>query len=184
MVPQPPTGMQDRLRPRGFTLVELVMVLLVLTFLAGMLVTQIDSFTGDESGVDGGTPRSVATRTTMRMIRNSIMGSGGKPGAWADLGQRQGLFIKEVDDLLLEGTEPEFALKYPGVTAYDPFAKTGWRGPYALASGGSIRDAWGNPLVIEDLTGDEQNMLLRSAGRDGTLGNDDDITLMIRGVQP
>lgn len=158
---------------------ELVMVLLVLTFLATALVPQISGF-----GVADKSAETITTEATMRSIRNAIMGTDGRPGAWADLGQRDGFFIKQVEFLLLAANDPGFSLvqaAHPGIQAFDPVTQIGWRGPYLATGRAGIVDAWGRTLVIEDLDGDEQNIRLRSFGPDLD-DNSDDVTLMLRGT--
>lgn len=90
----------------------------------------------------------------------------------------------------------------PGVaetntSSYDPTAGHGWRGPYILPGIGkyplpdatnftrdygekddpTILDGWNHPIVIS--ANGEISAVLRSAGRDGILGNADDIVLTL-----
>ncbi|MDG2222250.1 MAG: type II secretion system protein [Rubripirellula sp.] len=131
---------------RGFSLIELSIVVLVLAILSGIVVpllgglNQISTPTGTKSD------KEIITETTMRSIRDAILGSETKPGAWADLGHRPQLFPTDPIQLVAEN--------HPLVGAFDPVTKIGWRGPYLR---GSIRqpdganvfvDGWGNPLTI------------------------------------
>ena len=157
----------------GFTLVEMVLVIVVLAILAGVVV----SLLGDLaiSTPDGEkTPQQIATEQTMRQVRNAILGSKSQAGMWPDLGQRPELFPTDPNIVLVE-TAPSGVP--PHLQSFDPLTGLGWRGPY-LAGPTQLIDAWGNPLVIQIPDFDSDGKLedddvryarLVSAGEDGVL---------------
>ena len=145
---------------QGFSLIELVLVVMILAILAGLVIPLIGNFTpgGEKS------EKQIVTETSMIAIRDAILGTATSPGAWADLGQQPALFPTNPFWLTLEYEQlsslaPAIYAKGP----FDPVTKIGWRGPYLkgsliLDSEGEIlrdfegnaflQDAWNNPLTI------------------------------------
>jgi prepilin-type N-terminal cleavage/methylation domain-containing protein len=166
---------------RGFTLIELVMVLVILTALAAGVVSLVDR--GVE--IDGKSIETVATEKSMLTIRDVIMGTTTQPGMWADLSQRPEFFPQSLVVLFLEDGSIQSVPQFSSVTSFDPVTKTGWRGPYLTQASGrdennlpTVIDAWGNPIVIQivDIDGDtiqeEEDVRyarLVSLGEDGLL---------------
>lgn len=162
------------IKRRGFTLVELVLVLTVLAVLAGMVVPMVG---GLEISTPYGqkSPEQIATEHTMQQIRDAIMGRPSRPGAWSDLGQRPETFAVFADPNVLLSEMPPLGL--PGhLQNFDPVTRLGWRGPY-LTGVTRLIDAWGNPLVMQiDVNADGvvdafdlRYARLVSAGPDGIL---------------
>lgn len=186
---------QPRLR-RGFSLVELVVVLVILVALAGLVIPLIGSQTEDS--------RNTATNASLTELRNVILGTYRqdmdkrlpRPGYYGvntkgrtDKPQLRYLFINP-------GTYTAPGTLETTAPTYDPLYKRGWRGPYFMNSTGrylvdaarnftkdygenddpAVIDGWGNPIVIVE-TGTRAE--LRSAGPDGILQTTDDITLTL-----
>ena len=99
----------------GLTLLELTVVLLVLIGLSGLMLPFV--------GGTGQYAQCTATETTMRAIRDAIVGSFDKPGYTEDMkgltGNNLGL-PNNLDELVNQGVQPNF----------NPATKKGWRGPY------------------------------------------------------
>lgn len=135
---------------RGFTLAEIVIVLIVLVALAALVVPLIGGL-----AINGKSQEQIATEASMRAIRDAVMGTSSKPGAWPDLGQRPDMFPQDPQLLLAElsvvqGVEPS-------IVPFDPVTKIGWRGPY-LSGVSKLVDGWGNSIVIQvgDVNGNGQ----------------------------
>lgn len=132
---------------RGFTLIELVLVIMILAILAGFVVPMIGGL--NQISTPGGpkSHRQIVTETTMRAIRDAIMGTETRPGAWGDLGQRPELFPRNPNYLLLEYPAITAVSEYSALMKFDPVTKIGWRGPY-LTGVSRLVDAWGNEFEI------------------------------------
>ncbi len=135
---------------RGFSLIELVLVVMVLAILAGFVIPLIGNFTpgGEKS------EKQIVTETSMLAIRDAILGTATSPGAWADMGKQPALFPRKPFWLTLEYEQlsslaPAIYAKGP----FDPVTKIGWRGPYLKGSlvhdseGEIVRDPEGNPFL-------------------------------------
>ena len=174
-------------RRTALTLLELLITLVVLAALAGIVVPLLS-----------GTTDMAQTRVTnanLVMVRDAILNRyrpdmlgrlprPGQPGLDAgrpDRPQMRYLFVNPATE---EATE-----------TYDPLARKGWNGPYLARNFGTytadptnfttdygqtgdpcVTDGWGRPIVIREET---PNVVLRSAGPDGMLGTDDDLTLVL-----
>ena len=130
---------------RGLTLVELVLVLVILTALAALVVPLLDLQIGPEG--NGKSPERIATEESMRVIRDTIMGTPDQTGVWADVGQRPAMFPRDVAHLYSEYNASLSAL-YPGLVEFDATTAIGWRGPYLIGEPISL-DGWGLPLAIQ-----------------------------------
>jgi len=152
--------------PCGFTLVEALMVILILGILATIGVTQFTDFSKDA--------RTAVTNEKLVAIKLAIIGdphfyAGGeytKPGYQAHCGAPP----VTLNDLIT----------MPGAgacsTVYDPFLKTGWRGPYLSSTDSSWnQDGWGTTLEYF-VTGPPVRTI-RSCGPDKICGNTDDLSL-------
>jgi prepilin-type N-terminal cleavage/methylation domain-containing protein len=152
---------------RGFTLIEILLTLTVLTALLMIGIPQFTNFTGDA--------RRAVTRDRLSAIREAIVGdprlvSAGvytKPGYLGNC-------LKVPNALSCLSTKPTDAgLEPTCVNNYDPVTRLGWNGPYLdTASGDWDKDAWGNEISYSS-----GSRTLTSKGPDGNLGGSDDISL-------
>lgn len=153
-------------RARGFTLIELIVVLVLLGVIAAVAIPRFVDLTGAGK-------RNV-TRERMNNIRRAIMGDptvvvGGRfsfAGFRGDLNQ----LPDPLAQLATQGALP----------AWNAFSRRGWNGPYIDA--GQLSDGWGNPISIGGFDADGVNgrtFTLRSAGPDGVAGDADDILLTV-----
>jgi len=152
--------------PRGFTLIEIILVLILLGIIAAIAVPRYVDLTGAGK-------RNV-TQERMNNIRRAIMGDptmvvGGRfsqAGFRGDLNQ----LPNPLSQLTTQGVLP----------AWDKFTRRGWNGPYIDA--GQLIDGWRNPITIGGFDANGVNgrtFTLRSAGPDGIAGNADDIVLTV-----
>ncbi len=144
---------------RGFTLLEIVMVLLVISVLAAALAPNVVKIMNDA--------REEATRKELEAIQRAIVG---KPleGQYGYVGDMGGL-PASLTDLNTN----------PGATVYNSSHLNGigmgWNGPY-LSFGYSaddyLRDAWGNNYLYDSVSGQ-----ISSLGADGVPGTNDDLLI-------
>jgi len=168
---------------RGFTLVELVIVVTILAVAAGVVFMRGATIQA-ASQID-------ATRAILRNARDAIVGSIDRPGFFDDLGEPPA----QVGDLFaLPAALPSGAAAAP----FDPYAARGWNGPYLATATGlyaldaahgftasygaagapALLDAWAHPIVLQHPSApgvapalDDLKLLSRlvSAGPDGIL---------------
>lgn len=143
---------QRRARNGGFTLIEVLLVIVIIGMLAGVLIFSLGD-TQEGAAAD-------LTRTKLKSLESYI--------------QRYQL------DMRHNPTEEEGGLEaliVQPAAADDGAAADRWRGPYAKSE--QLVDAWGNPFTYEpaepglDDAGAEYR--LWSNGPDGESGTDDDI---------
>ncbi|MEK7774610.1 MAG: prepilin-type N-terminal cleavage/methylation domain-containing protein [Candidatus Zixiibacteriota bacterium] len=122
-------------RQSGFTLIELVMVIVVLGILAAVAIPQFGDMT-DSSKI-------AATKKELQEIKRAIVGnadifSGGQlvdRGFEGDVGFTPSL----LSDL---GRKPD------SVSVWNKLTRLGWNGPYIDTSGGNyLTDSWGTGYV-------------------------------------
>jgi len=156
-----------RLRtPKGFTLIEIILVLVLLAVIAGIAIPRYVDLTG--------AGKRTVTQERMNNIRRAIMGDPTMVvgGAFSQAGFRGDLnqLPSPVTQLTTRGALP----------AWDKFARRGWNGPYIDA--GQLNDAWGQTITVGSFDANGVNgrtFTLRSAGPDGIAGNADDIVLVV-----
>jgi general secretion pathway protein G len=138
---------------RGFTLIELVIIIIVLGILAGVAVPVFTNFT-DSAKVN-------ATREEMNLLKRAIVGnpsavSGGQfidRGYEGDCGGAPSALI-------------DLARKPGALASYDRLTRIGWNGPYIDSSRGDyLKDAWGQTYVY-----DSANRRIISPGANDTVG--------------
>jgi prepilin-type N-terminal cleavage/methylation domain-containing protein len=150
--------------PRGgFTLIEVVVIIAVLSILAAMAVPYAAQLI-DRS-------KTEATRTEMETLYNAIMGDPKIPtgGFFGDVGR-----LPNNLDQIYNRTAPPL----PAPPAGPPGGgflgvKVGWYGPYVntgYTATGYRTDAWGTAYAYSPATGQ-----IRSGGPDRFVGNADDI---------
>lgn len=131
-----------RKRALGFTLIEMLLVIIIIGVLAGMMVT----------GLSGRSNEARQARA-----KTDLTGS---------LSLALDLFDQDC------GRYPSTAEGLKALTE-DPGVQ-GWKGPYLKT--GIKPDPWGNQYSYSLDPQDPKRYVLRCAGPDGTVGNEDDIT--------
>ena len=132
---------------RAFTLIEMVLVVMILAILAAIVVPLLGGLHEVATPTGLKSDKQIITAASMRAIRDAILGTASKPGAWPDLGQRPDLFPRNPDYLILQYPNITAVSEYSTLNAFDPVTKLGWRGPY-LTGPTNLVDAWGNDFVI------------------------------------
>lgn len=124
-------------RADGFTLVEIVIIIVVLGILAAVAVPKFADMS-DSS-------REAATRKEMTELQRAIVGS---PDVVAAGRLVSGGFEGDIGHL--PGRLDDLVLRPDSISVYDRFSRLGWNGPYIDSSGGSFRtDAWGVAYIYE-----------------------------------
>ena len=150
----------------GFTLVEVLMAILVLAVLTTIGVTQFIDFGKDA--------RIAVTQEKLNALKAAIVGdphfyAAGeytKPGFQANCSGPP----VSLNDLI---TKPAAGVCS---TVYDPYAKTGWRGPYVSDTDPTWnQDGWGTTLQY--FVAGPPARTIRSCGSDKICGNTDDISV-------
>ena len=149
----------------GFTMIELVMVIVVMAALAAVSVPRINDFITNS--------KIQASKNEMLQIRAAISGTPDRTagGRYVDRGYigDVGALPSSLNDLITN----------PGLPAYDYFSRTGWNGPYLVDNGTGeiLRDAW-----LVDYVLNVADSTIRSFGPDRTdnSGTGDDIVIKYR----
>jgi prepilin-type N-terminal cleavage/methylation domain-containing protein len=116
---------------RGFTLIELVMVIVVLGIVAAIAIPKM-------SGLSEGS-RINATKSELLLLKRAIVGnpSVSAGGRYIDVG-----FEGDIGHPPLSLSE--LGVKSDSLAVYDKFIRIGWNGPYVdTAEGDYLTDAWG-----------------------------------------
>lgn len=125
-------------RTSGFTLIELVIILILVGLLAAVAIPKY---------IDLGAQAKInVTKEKLQNIRRAILGdpgavSGGRLSAQGFWGDR-GVLPSSLTDLVVKGTQP----------TYDKYTRRGWNGPYVDTQqvGGKYQafvDAWDNDIT-------------------------------------
>ncbi len=154
---------------KGYTLIELIIVLIVIAVLAGVAIPTVGNI------LNGAKIKSAEKE--MRQIVKAIVGD----SEFGVLG-----YLDEVGSMPLNLNN---LIVMNSLSPYNPFTRTGWNGPYLDTSrkdinhDGSVSaneydilyDPWGNPYVYN--SGAET---ISSNGPDMAVGGGDDIVVNIR----
>jgi general secretion pathway protein G len=126
-----------RFNKTGFTLVELVIVIVVLGIIASIAVARISDFVHES--------RVAATKSEMLEIKKAIVGdpqpiATGQHVSAGFLGDC-GFLPERLEDLV---TRPD------SIPVYDRIERLGWNGPYIDSSAGAyLTDAWKVPYTYD-----------------------------------
>lgn len=114
-------------RPAGFTLIELVVVILVLGIVASVAIPKFGQLS-ESAKVN-------ATKDEMGRLKSAIVGATGPDGI-----PRGGY---EIDVGFPPNQLSDLAQKPDSVSVWDKFIGRGWNGPYIDSAGGEYqKDAW------------------------------------------
>ena len=127
----------DKLDQRGFTLIELVIIIVTLGILAAVAFPKFADM-ANSSKVN-------ATRQELQALKKAIVGdpSVSAGGAYIDRGFQGdvGFVPSQLQDLVR---------KPDSVGVYNALTRLGWNGPYLDSLGGAyLNDAWGGTYVYQ-----------------------------------
>lgn len=121
------------IRAGGFTLIELVIVIVVLGIMAAVAIPVIGTFLTSS--------KETATKEEMQRLARAVAGSdaGADRGYEGDVGRLPGALV-------------DLTVKPASVPTWDPFTHVGWNGPYIDSTHGDyLTDAWGQLYVYDTL---------------------------------
>jgi len=130
----------------GFTLIELIIIVLVLGIIAAVAIPRIGAIVG--------TSKTNATKDEMRRLKIALVGSAGDDirGYENDVGS-------------LPPDLTGLVAKPGGVSDWDRFTQTGWNGPYVSADDDKyLQDAWGANYIYS-----QGSRTIKSVGSGDTL---------------
>jgi general secretion pathway protein G len=137
----------NKLGQEGFSLIELVIVIVVLGILAAFAVPRFADMTNSS--------KVTATKDEINLLKRGIVGN---PAAVAG-----GVYVDrgfEGDVGFAPSRLQDLAAKPDSVPAYNKITRNGWNGPYVDSTGGSyLKDAWGTAYSY-----DQTNRRIKSVG--------------------
>jgi prepilin-type N-terminal cleavage/methylation domain-containing protein len=135
----------NRFRSSGLTLMELVVVVAILAFLAGMVSFNLAPNQLTFGGAGGNkTAGRIATEATMLEVRDAILGRGSNAGYWQDMNRDVWFWPMKLEwlarppvDAFLLPFDADYATTayYNGMMSYNTTTRVGWRGPYLRFTG-------------------------------------------------
>jgi type II secretory pathway pseudopilin PulG len=136
----------NRFRTSGLTLMELVVVVAILAFLAGMVTFNLTPNQLTFAGAGGNkTAGRIATEATMARIKGSIFGSEAGPGYWQDMNRDMWywpVFLEWLsrapNEVGSAGNTAEELVYHTSMMGYSPTRRVGWRGPYLQFQGSDL----------------------------------------------
>ena len=126
---------ESKLGQGGFTLIELVIVIVVLGIIAAVAIPKFGNF-AENSKIN-------ATKEEMIALKRAIVGNPAtvSGGAYIDRGF-------EGDVGFAPSSLTDLVIKPGSVSVYNQLTRLGWNGAYIDSSGGDyIKDAWGDNYV-------------------------------------
>lgn len=150
-------------RTKGFTLIEAIIVIAVISILAALIIPMIFNTTTQEKYKEA--------KAELEAIYNAIFGDGITTfGYHGDMG----CIPYKLGDLFIQGDQPD-PYEYPSGSG----VIVGWKGPYISprrVQGNDIIDPWGNPysVVFTDIGGGFFEWQLVCAGMDGDVTTTND----------
>lgn len=133
-------GAHDNVRPQclmdrsgGFTLIELIMIIIVLGILAGVAIPVIGTFIASS--------KETATKEEMQRLARALAGADSESdrGFEGDVGR-------------LPTALADLTAKPASVPSWNAFTHVGWNGPYMDSTAGDyLKDAWGVAYVYDTL---------------------------------
>lgn len=168
----------NRFRTSGLTLLELVVVVSILAFLAGMVTYNLTPNQLTFAGAGGNkTAGRIATEASLTRLKSAMFGSADSPGYWQDMNRDMWFWPRYLEWLSrapsdaadISGASSDSAAYFTSMMSFNASRRVGWRGPYmqfqgdiipldagrgftARLGGGVYRaplDAWGNPVVMQ-----------------------------------
>lgn len=150
----------------GFTLIELVMVIIILSILSAIAIPKVTNIIE--------VSRDKATRGEMTELKKAIMGdpSAVAGGTLVDKGFNGdvGRLPSPFSELISQGSLPD----------WNRYTQTGWNGPYISDDGSDEwkTDAWSSAYITHSYSADDTSLV--SYGPDGQMGGGDDLILHLK----
>lgn len=146
---------------RGFTLVELVIVIIIVGFLAVVAVPKFFGFT-DQA-------KEAVTKQKLSSIRLAIIGNPDVRSASTSIDRGYIADVGHIPPNLNSLVDQSYD---PSAATWNKFNQIGWNGPYIndVVDGDFINDGWERAFQY-----DSGNRAIRSAGPNGIYGDSDDI---------